>query len=202
MIYVFFSFLARGTTITAVKTIASSHKTFRVRDSKRNTNVLRRIIAYIICTHTHARTHIHIPSTIIASSRLNFHRENANDTSEKESTVRRSMPGMFEWSSNRFRSIDEQAYSFLRWFRRCISSSHPIAFIFRGKMEEVVPGGKGEIRTRTHERSLKFWRAEILRGIGGIRDYYISISRELGLRGGGVRSENELFRSNLCGICV
>lgn len=83
MIYVFFSFLARGTTITAVKTIASSHKTFRVRDSKRNTNVLRRIIAYIICTHTRAHTHIHIPSTIIASSRLNFHRENANDTSEK-----------------------------------------------------------------------------------------------------------------------
>lgn len=59
MIYVFFSFLARGTTITAVKTIASSHKTFRVRDSKRNTNVLRRIIAYIICTHTHTHTHTH-----------------------------------------------------------------------------------------------------------------------------------------------
>lgn len=38
----FFSFLARGTTTTTtVKTIASSHKTFRVRGSKRNTNVLQ-----------------------------------------------------------------------------------------------------------------------------------------------------------------
>lgn len=130
-------------------------------------------MAYIIYIH------IHIPSTIIASSRSNFHRENVNDMKKKVPFDDRCLD---ERSSNRFRSIDEQDYSFLRWFRRCISSSHPIGFVFRGNGR----GGSrprwkgGNTNTNTHEQILTIPTSGMMKFCGVFEGFEIIIFLFLG----------------------